>query len=192
MPHPSIAGYGRSFSGFFFSSGQIPEALRASPARRYYMMVSFVARRWQAMASERTLKNSVLVSTAAPTRGALMPLYMPINPSRCIDCLKQSSGPLYLRGIVSGCDCSRTLIVSNGYSMYFPTTPAADPHTTSFRASSPCPTVWPAAVFCVCSAMIESGSPPLPPTTDTGLSCSSINPRMCPACVEICTDYSRW
>ena len=41
-----------------------------------------------------------------------------------MDCRKQSIGPLYWRGRWSGWDCSRTLTVSKGYSMYLPTMPA--------------------------------------------------------------------
>lgn len=66
----------------------------------------------------------LLFSNAAPTNGALIPRYKPATPSLRQDCLKQSSGPAYRRGLVSGCDCSRTLTVSNGYSMNFPAMPA--------------------------------------------------------------------
>jgi hypothetical protein len=150
----------------------MPEAFRVSPATRYYMksVKQVVA------LSDRvlTLKNSVLVSTAAPTSGALMPLYIPRKPSCCSDFLKQSNGPLYLNGTVSGCDWRRTLTVSKGYSMYFPTIPASDPHTTSFRASSPCPAAAVTALGRPSSIMTGLLDPPLAPTTDTGPSCSSI------------------
>jgi len=46
----------------------------------------------------RSQKKSELVSRAAPTRGALIPRYSPINPSVRNDCLKQSTGPAYLKG----------------------------------------------------------------------------------------------
>jgi hypothetical protein len=39
-------------------------------------------------------KNKLLVSAAAPKRGALMPRYRPRKPSERSDCLKQSAGPL--------------------------------------------------------------------------------------------------
>lgn len=121
-----------------------------------------------------TLKKRVLVSTAAPTRGALIPLYMPMNPSRCSDCLKQSNGPLYRRGRVAGCDCRRTLTVSKGYSMYLPTMPATEPQTTSFNASSPCPLVFATAAGRASSTMTGLLNPPLAPTTDTGFLCNSM------------------
>lgn len=40
----------------------------------------------------------LLVSAAAPTRGALIPRYSPRNPSLFIDCRKQSRGPVYRSG----------------------------------------------------------------------------------------------
>jgi len=70
-------------------------------------------------------KKRLLVSSAAPTSGAEMPRYSPRTPSALIDWRKQSSGPLYLRGWLSGWDCRRTLIVSKGYSTYLPTMPAS-------------------------------------------------------------------
>lgn len=39
-------------------------------------------------------RKRLLVSAAAPTRGALMPRYRPRKPSALIDCRKQSSGPV--------------------------------------------------------------------------------------------------
>ena len=42
----------------------------------------------------RSQKKSELVSRAAPTRGALIPRYSPMNPSVRNDCLKQSTGPV--------------------------------------------------------------------------------------------------
>lgn len=86
----------------------------------------------------RTLKNRLLVSTAAPNNGALMPRYSPKIPSARHDCLKQSNGPLYCTGNPSGCDWRRTLTVSNGYSINLPTMPAIEPNTISFTASFPC------------------------------------------------------
>lgn len=43
----------------------------------------------------RTLKKRLLVSMAAPSRGALIPRYKLQKPSFLIDCRKQSRGPLY-------------------------------------------------------------------------------------------------
>lgn len=67
-----------------------------------------------ATGAQITLKNKLLVSTAAPTSGALIPLYSPRNPSRRRDCLKQSNGPVYCSGKWSGCDWRRTFTVSKG------------------------------------------------------------------------------
>ena len=72
----------------------------------------------------RSQKKREDVSRAAPTRGALIPRYRLRNPSERIDCLKQSKGPVYRKGRWSGWDCSRTLTVSKGYSMYLPAAPA--------------------------------------------------------------------
>lgn len=69
-------------------------------------------------------RKRLLVSAAAPTRGALIPRYSPRKPSALMDCRKQSRGPVYRRGRLSGWLWSRTLTVSKGYSMYLPTTPA--------------------------------------------------------------------
>lgn len=43
--------------------------------------------------------NRLLFSNAAPTSGALIPLYRPAMPSWPHDCLKQSTGPVYRRGM---------------------------------------------------------------------------------------------
>jgi len=69
-------------------------------------------------------RKRLLVSAAAPNKGALIPLYSPRKPSDFIDCRKQSKGPVYRNGKWSGWLCSRTLTVSKGYSMYFPAMPA--------------------------------------------------------------------
>jgi hypothetical protein len=153
----------------------MPEAFRASPAMRYCRSHQHEHKALKEL--QLTLKNKVLFSTAAPTRGALIPLYIPRNPSCCMDFLKQSKGPVYRSGIVSGCDCRRTLTVSKGYSIYLPTMPAVDPHRTSLRASSPLLVVCAAAGPRASSIRIVLGSPPLPPNTATELLCASINLR---------------